>query len=51
MFRKLLAVLLINGLMVQPVQQALQPLYASEALLFGLAGLASEARRLRLGPD
>ena len=41
MFRKLLAVLLINGLVVQPVQQVVQPLYASEPPV-RLASLASE---------
>lgn len=41
MFRKLLALLLINGLMLQPVQQAVQPLYASESPV-RLASVGSE---------
>jgi len=41
MFRKVLALLLINGLMLQPVQQVLQPLYASEAPV-RLASVGSE---------
>src|SRR5262245_29176610 len=41
MFRKVIAALLIHGLVLQPVQQMLQPLYAAESPV-RLASLASD---------
>jgi RHS repeat-associated protein/uncharacterized repeat protein (TIGR01451 family) len=43
MLRKLLAILLVNGFMLEPVQQVLQPLYASEPAV-RLASLGSEPK-------
>ena len=45
MIRKLVASLLINGLMLQPIQQVLEPLYAAEAPV-RLASAAAEPKAM-----